>query len=314
MLKRFSVKDFLHNKYVLLPVSVLALLWCIVKHFRGQSLYLIIFLIFFVYYCIGKYKKKLVYWFVYGVTAFYDTLLFHKGIRKFYHFCWFLAFFFFICFQMYFKAALVAVIFLVWKRFFVFPFKKKNIFNTVMGPPGSGKTTFCAFIAKWAASVGEPCYANVDIKGTYEFSWAKDFGNYMIEDATIIIDEAALEEGMNNRDFKKNFAGDAGKQKLDTSKKHRHFGLDIWMLSQADDTDIKLRELTQNYYVLRKLPVPWLMKIRMYDTDIDLDPMTQDFRKVRIKKRTYFLFTPVVWLSFDTHERDQLPRKKFRLR
>lgn len=259
-------------------------------------------------------KKDIDYAIVLFFTTFYDMYLYKPWFKTLYHGTWIVAIFFSFCFRTYGRLIILILLLFAWRRFFHFPWKKKKIFNTIMGPPGSGKSTFCAFIAKWAKANNEPVYSNCDVKETYKFSWAKDFGQYMIEDATIVIDEAALEEGMNNRDYKKNFADEIGKQRLDTAKKHRHYGLDIWMFSQADDTDIKLRELTQNYYVLRKMPVPWLLKIRLYDTDIDLDPMTQDFRKVRIKKRTYILFTPVVWLSFDTHERTQLPQKEWVLR
>ena len=257
--------------------------------------------------------------FVKAVTYFYDLCLYNRKFHAWYILQWIICLFFLLLFKSWVRFFIVLLIFIVWRFFFVFPYKKRKVVNTVMGPPGSGKTTFCAFINKWASAIGEPVYSNVPLKGSFKFSWDKDFGWYDISNATILIDEAALEDGLNSRDFKSNFADVVdkktgkllfnGRAKLQTAKLHRHYGLDMWVFSQADDSDIKIRELSQNYYILRKTGFPWLLKIRLYDTDIDLDPMTQDFRKIRIKKRTYFLFSPVVWLSFDTEDAPVLPDK-----
>lgn len=275
------------------------------------------FLLFLARFLLGSDKFRL--YLVKAVTYFYDLCLYNKRFYAWYLFQWFLCMAFCLLFRDWLRFAVVFLIFFVWRFFFRFPYKKRKVVNTVMGPPGSGKTTFCAFLNKWASAIGEPVYSNVPLKGSYKFSWDKDFGWYEINDATILIDEAALEDGLNSRDFKSNFSDVVdkksgqllfnGKAKLQTAKLHRHYGLDMWVFSQADDSDIKIRELSQNYYILRKTGFPWLLKIRLYDTDIDLDPMTQDFRKIRIKKRTYFLFSPVVWLSFDTEDAPKLPPK-----
>lgn len=197
--------------------------------------------------------------------------------------------------------------YVVWRRYFCFPYEKRKVVNTVMGPPGSGKTSFAAYLALRAKFVHEDVYCNVAIRDTYKFSWANDWGVYLIKDATVIIDECALEEGLFSRDFKNNFDRKKGNfNKLETAKLHRHYGLDLWLFSQADDTDLKLRELSQNYWILRKTGLPWLLHIKLYDTDIDVDPMTQDFRKCRKLKRNYFIFSPVIWLDFRTDETPDL--------
>lgn len=199
------------------------------------------------------------------------------------------------------KGIIKFIVIYIWFTKFTFPWKKKKVCNIVMGPPGSGKSTFAAFISKWASVNNESVYSNLALKNTYEFKWSRDFGTYLIENATIIIDEAALEAGLNNREFKKNFS-EKNFRRLETVKLHRHYGLDMWYFSQWDDVDLKIRELAQNYYIMKKTPFSWLLKVKLYKTDIDVDPMTQDFRKIRVHKKTYFLFSPVVWLAFDTEE------------
>lgn len=219
----------------------------------------------------------------------------------------------------YFALLLRVVFILFYRHFFIFPMRKRKVVNTVIGPPGAGKTSLAAFWALKSKYMNEPVYCNVPIKDTIDFSWEDDFGTYAIEDATIIIDEAGLE--LDNRNFAMNFSDVVdkktgklihnGKQKLETAKLHRHYGLDILLLSQWTDQDLKLRNLSQNYWVCRKTGFPWLIQVKLYDTDIDLDPMTGDFRMVRVKKHTYFIFSPVIWFDFVTDEHPILPAKEY---
>lgn len=211
------------------------------------------------------------------------------------------------------------ILVLIYRHFCIFPIRKRKVVNTVLGPPGSGKTTLAAF---WALKTRltldkEDVYCNVPIRGVKKFSWEDDFGTYMIKDATIIIDEAGLE--LDNRNFAMNFTDiidkktgqliHNGKAKLETAKLHRHYGLDILLLSQWTDQDIKLRNLSQNYWVMKKTGFPWLLHAKLYDTDIDVDQMTGDFRMVRVKKHSYFIFSPVVWFDFVTDDYPVLPEK-----
>ena len=124
------------------------------------------------------------------------------------------------------KLILRIILFLIYRHFFIFPMAKRKVVNTVIGPPGSGKTSFAAFWALRSKYMSEPVYCNVPIKDTYDFSWEDDFGYYAIENATIIIDEAGLE--LDNRNFAMNFTDVVdkktgklihnGKQKLETAK------------------------------------------------------------------------------------------------
>lgn len=205
------------------------------------------------------------------------------------------------------------LLFFFWRRFFTIPINRINVCSMVMGPPGAGKTSFLCWLSLKYNSLSSDVMSNVAIKKTFDFSWSRDFGNFLIQDSVILIDEAALERGLNNREYSTNFAK-SNFRKLECLKLHRHFCNEIFLFSQADDADNKVRELCQNFYLVKKL-FPWLIIVKKYVTDVDVDPMTQDFRRIRVKKWTRFLFTPVCWLHFDTEEVPfELPEHVFRFR
>ena len=98
--------------------------------------------------------------------------------------------------------------------------------NVYFGVPGSGKTTYAAYLARkaqkesivirlckrfpcrftnWILSGNNwkrayPVWSNVPIKGTYQLNAKSDIGVYMIQNGKMIIDEAGVE--FNNRDYK----------------------------------------------------------------------------------------------------------------
>lgn len=244
------------------------------------------------------------------IDKLYEWWLYKKSARFVVYFFWFV---YFIFAPGLFHKLLRLGAFLVWSVFFNIPVKRQNVCTMVMGPPGAGKTSFLCWLTMKYNALSSDVMSNVAIKQTYEFGWSEDFGNFLIDDKVIFVDEAALEKGLNNRDFATNFTK-SNFRKLECLKLHRHFRNEIFLFSQADDADIKVRELCQNFFLVKKI-VPWLIVVKKYVTDIDVDPMTQDFRRVRKKKWTKFLFTPVCWLHFDTEEVPfELKEKQFRFR
>lgn len=262
-------------------------------------------------------KKNLIIW-IGKIYRFYLSHAWFRCLTWFFIFCWVLNP---LNGGHFLKLIMRVVLFLLYRHFFIFPIRKRKVVNTVLGPPGSGKTSMMAFIALKSLYFGETIYSNVPIRNTLKFDWEEDFGTYQIQDATIIFDEAGLE--LDNRDFAKHFTdivdkrtGEIlhnGKSKLITAKLHRHYGLDLWFCTQgvSGDFDLKLRSLSQNYWVMKKTGFPWLLKCRLYDTDIDVDPMTGDFRLVRLKKHTFLIFSPVIWFDFVTDDHPVLPSKDF---
>jgi len=101
-----------------------------------------------------------------------------------------------------------------------------HVLNVYFGVPGSGKTTFAAYLTRWALHENAlirfcrkhenpvtrvllnshflkrriDVYSNVPITGAYVLNAREDIGKYMIEDAKVIIDEAGIE--YNNRNYK----------------------------------------------------------------------------------------------------------------
>ena len=101
-----------------------------------------------------------------------------------------------------------------------------HVLNVYFGVPGSGKTTFAAYLTRWALHENAlirfcrknqnfltrpilnskylkrriDVYSNVPITGAYQLDAKADIGNYMIENAKVIIDEAGIE--YNNRNYK----------------------------------------------------------------------------------------------------------------
>lgn len=219
------------------------------------------------------------------------------------------------------KSILKIALLLVYRHFCIFPVRKSYVVNTVIGPPGSGKTSLAAFWAlKSRYANNDTVYANADIVGTRDFDWERDYATYKQEDCTIILDESGLD--LDNRQFALNFTDvfdkktgalvHNGKAKLLSIKYHRHLKQTLLVLSQWTDQDIKIRNLSQNFYVMRKTGLPWLLCCKLYDTDIDVDPMSGDFRFTRKKLHTYFIFSPVIWFDFSTHSVPfDLPEKQW---
>lgn len=157
------------------------------------------------------------------------------------------------------------------------PRPPKTVLNVYFGVPGSGKTTFAAYLAKqsmresrvitWARNHpckfsawlldrtplfkrAEPVYSNVPITGSYQLDPKDDIGKVMVEDGRVIIDEAGIE--YNNRAYK-TFSPAA----IYWYKYHRHYKCPVDVFSQSyEDMDITLRRLAQNYFVVKKSLIP----------------------------------------------------------
>ena len=97
--------------------------------------------------------------------------------------------------------------------------KGGNSFDVYFGVPGSGKTTFAAYLAKKRLKKRGRVLSNVNIKGTYEVK-KDDIGQYMIKNCLLLIDEAGVD--YNNRNYKK-FDDDS----TYFFKYHRHYNVDI---------------------------------------------------------------------------------------
>lgn len=183
--------------------------------------------------------------------------------------------------------------------------KIPHILSIYFGVPGSGKTTFAAWLAKRDLRRGGKVWSNVPITGAYKLDPKEDIGQYMICDGRVIIDEAGIE--YNNRDFKK-FSDDS----LYFYKYHRHYELAVDVFSQGfDDMDKKIRTLAQRLYVVKKSLLPWFVYRRQIRKRVGVNEYTKDIidEYEFVPFSRVYIFAPLVWKSFNTISRKELIEK-----
>lgn len=116
----------------------------------------------------------------------------------------------------------------------------------IFGKKGSGKTTFLTRVALDFIRKGRKVYSTVHIPGTYYFN-VDDIGRNTFEpNSVVLIDEVGMI--WDNRDFK-NFKSNV----RDFFKFQRQYKLTIYLFSQTFDVDVKLRNLTDEMYLLRNV-------------------------------------------------------------
>lgn len=182
-----------------------------------------------------------------------------------------------------------------------------NKFTQVFAPPGTGKTTLAAKLVKDSLESDKPIYSNVPIIGADKFE-LKDLGQYLFENCTIIIDEAGSE--LSNRNWMSNL-NDAQIRFL---KKHRHYGVDIWLFSQAyNDVDNKFRELTTLLVMLKKAKIPFKINGLAIKKTMDLvNGQIVEFFEWD-KENSFSFFTPKLWAYFNSYDKtEKYEEKKFR--
>lgn len=185
--------------------------------------------------------------------------------------------------------------------------KSGNSFDIYFGVPGSGKTTFAAYLAKKRLKKGGKVLSNVNIKGTYEVE-KSDIGHYMIKDCLLLIDEAGVD--YNNRNYKK-FTDD----EVYFYKYHRHYNVDIAIFSQGyDDMDKKLRTLATKYYIVKRSIFPGFITRKLINKRLGIDKNTKqiiDEYGFAILG-TKWIYCPKLWKMFNSCSYKEMPTKKFR--
>lgn len=134
---------------------------------------------------------------------------------------------------------LLMILFLLLTNKYLNPYKLIMIF----GKKGSGKTTTLTKIALKELKRKRKVYSTVEIPSTYLFN-TDDIGTMTFEpNSTVLIDEVGMI--WDNRDFK-NFKPAV----RDFFKYQRQYKLKIYLFSQTFDIDLKLRNLTDEMYLL----------------------------------------------------------------
>lgn len=113
----------------------------------------------------------------------------------------------------------------------------------LFGKKGSGKTTNLTKIALQHIKRGWKVYSTIEIPGTYLFK-VDQIGRFTFEPhSVVLIDEVGMI--WDNRDFK-TFRPDV----RDFFKYQRQYKLKVYLFSQTFDVDLKLRNLTDEMYLL----------------------------------------------------------------
>ena len=207
--------------------------------------------------------------------------------------------------------------------------------NVYFGVPGSGKTTYAAYLAKqarkesiiirlcrrfpcrftnWILSGNSwkrayPVWSNVPIAGTLRLNAREDIGVHMIQDGKMIIDEAGVE--FNSRNYK-TFPQTA----IKFFKYHRHYGVSVDVFSQSfEDMDVTLRRLAQNFYVVKKSMLPFFIITKRIRRRVGIDDKTHQlcdayFFGVPILD-TKRIFCPPLWKLFNSYDFEELPEKEW---
>lgn len=183
--------------------------------------------------------------------------------------------------------------------------KPANILRQFVGLPGSGKTTICACFAKDRLKRGITVYSNVPILGTLCLD-KTDFGQYMLENCEIEIDEAGI--AFNNRVF-------LSPQQVEWFKLHRHYKTGINFFSQRSDCEITIRAMTAEIYLVKKSLIPYMVTFIRYPSTLQpnetRDNFTPQFGNPRKVLDTFRVFCPSVWKMFDSWEAPKLPEREF---
>ncbi len=189
--------------------------------------------------------------------------------------------------------------------------KPGNTFDMYIGVPGSGKTTFAAYLTKKRRKMGKKnpklgvVHSNVPIKGAYKVE-KSDIGKYLLKDTLLLMDEAGID--YNNRNFKK-FSDD----ETYFYKFHRHYNVDIALFSQDFDVDVKLRKLATRLYIVSKSIFPGFVKRKLITKKIGIDNNTKQlidqysFAFLGVK----YIYCPKLWKMFDSYSYKELPTKEW---
>lgn len=195
---------------------------------------------------------------------------------------------------------------------------RSNTFDMYFGVPGSGKTTFAAYLYKHQIKSNlkrekrnkpiKRIFSNIPLKGSYQLE-KDDIGKYDQSNSLMLYDEIAFD--FNNRDFKTNF----NKEQLKFFKLHRHYNVDIVLFSQGwDDADKKLRDLTTRIFVVQKSFFPFCISKRAIRKKIAIHELDKtiidEYFYVPFSRR--IIFSPPLWKLFNSYDAPPLPIKDFK--
>lgn len=143
-----------------------------------------------------------------------------------------------------------AFIFCVIALMFLFHTLTKEYLNPykltmVFGPKGSGKTTTLTYLACKYQKLGWTVYSTEPIPGCYPISGDLVGYVHLKQNSVLLVDEVGCI--WDNRDFKS-----FKKEVRNWFKYQRHYRVRVYLFSQTFDIDKKLRDLTDDMFLMQK--------------------------------------------------------------
>ena len=232
--------------------------------------------------------------------------------------------------------ALLILAALVYLPFFLLSFlcpKHPHVLNVYFGVPGSGKTTFAAYLTKWALhenvlirfcrkrpnrltnlllnsrchTRGIAFFKTPPIPGPSPMTHKKYFGPLRKETKKFIMGGGGIKK--NTRNYKP-----SPQEEFFFKKSHRHYKTSVDIFSQSyEDMDVTLRRLAQNFYVVRRSLVPFCVVARRIRRKVGVDEHTKQIMDLYAMGvpiiDTRRIFAPSLWKLFNSYSRKELPQK-----
>jgi len=179
-----------------------------------------------------------------------------------------------------------------------------------LGMPGSGKTTYVAYISYLCHIVGKRCFCNIPVK--YSIPYTKDdLGVFDMSDSVILLDEAGIM--YDNRQFSTAFSSES----LTFLKYLRHYKCNIALFSQSNDIDVKWVRMSKQIFLIHRSLIPGFTSMSKVKRILSVNPDThklEDFydintsllsriRRFRFRRKPYYKF-------FDSWAAPKLPDMK----
>lgn len=180
--------------------------------------------------------------------------------------------------------------------------------SLVVGMPGTGKTTLCAYITSLCLKANVPIYCNVPILGAIPFT-KDEFGKYDMSNSIILWDEGSL--FFDNRSFDKNF----NQESLEYLKLLRHRNNSCLICSQSIDIDVKWVRMSKNIFQLNKGRLfSCFTTLTPVSRELDVSEQTHKWEDFYYKPRgivkffkSTHLFRPFYYKYFDSYDAPVLP-------
>lgn len=153
-----------------------------------------------------------------------------------------------------------------------------------LGMPGSGKTTYIAYLVKLVndCHYGDEfkVFCNVPIEGAYPFS-KEDIGIYNMSRCLILLDEAGMV--YDNRQFEKQF----NEKSLSYLKLIRHYRSQIALFSQSMDIDVKWVRMSKQIFFIKQSIIRGFTSIIKVNRTLDVNPDTHKLEDFYDKPKSF---------------------------